>query len=49
MWQFELLLWGISSRSPLTNHFDLPDSESIFGLFQNPPMCVFSFLSQDGF
>ena len=30
--QFESLLWGISSLFPLTNHFDLPGSESVFGV-----------------
>ena len=31
-WQFELLLPGISSRFPLANHFDLTNSQSIFGI-----------------
>ena len=39
-WQFESLLWGISSVFPLTNHFDLPGSESIFGVSQDFPMCA---------
>ena len=38
-WQFELLLWGISSGFPLANYFGLPGSESIFGISQDPP-CV---------
>ena len=24
LWQFELLVWGITSGFPLANHFDLP-------------------------
>ena len=48
-WKFESLLWGISSRFPLANHFDLPGSESVFGIAQDPPMCACAFLSQDGF
>ena len=40
LWQFESLLWGISSGFPLTNHFDLPGSESISGVSQDLPMCV---------
>ena len=45
---FELLLWGISSNFPLANHFDLPDSESVFGISQDPPKCAHTSLSQDG-
>ena len=41
-WQFESLLWGISSRFPLTNHFDLPSSKSIFGVSQDFLMCACS-------
>ena len=48
-WQFELLLWGISSGFPLANHFDLPGSKSVFGISQDFPMCVRASLSQDGF
>ena len=48
-WQFELLSWGISSGFPLANHFDLPGSQSIFDLSQNPPMGVCQSLGQDGF
>ena len=29
-WQFELLLWSVSSKCPLASHFDLPSSQSIF-------------------
>ena len=36
--KFELLFQGISSGFPLINHFDLPDSVSIFGSSQEPPM-----------
>ena len=39
-WQFESLIWGISSRFPLANHFGLPGSKSIFGVSQDFPMCV---------
>ena len=49
LWGFEPLLWGISSRFPLDNHFDLPASEFIFGLSQEPPMYVYSCFNQDGF
>ena len=31
-WQFKSLIWGISSMFPLTNHFDLPGSKSVFGI-----------------
>ena len=47
--QFELLLVGISSEFPLANNFDLPGSQSTFGISQDPPMCVHACLSQDGF
>ena len=40
LWLFELLLLCIFSRFPLTNHLALPDSESVFGMSQVPPMCV---------
>ena len=36
--QFELLLVGISSEFPLANNFDLPGSQSILGITQDPPM-----------
>ena len=49
LWQFEFLLWNISSWYSLANHFDLPGSQSIYGISQNPPMCAHPFLSQDGF
>ena len=49
MWQLELLLWGISSWFSLANHFNLPGSQSIYGISQDPPMCAHAFLSQDGF
>ena len=48
-WQFKSLIWGISSGFPLANHFDLPGSQSIFDLSQNPPMGVCQSLGQDGF
>ena len=49
LWQFEFLLWNICSWYSLANHFDLPGSQSIYGISQNPPMCAHPFLSQDGF
>ena len=47
--QFELLLSIISSDFSLTDHFDLPDLESISDISQDSPTCVHSSLSQDGF
>ena len=44
-WQFELLLWGTYSRFPLTNHFDLLGSQSVFGIYQGPP-CVHTHISK---
>ena len=41
--------WGISSGFPLANYFDLPGSESIFGISQDLPMSVHASLSQHGF
>ena len=38
------LTWGISSWFPLANHFDLPGSESEFGISKDPPMCVYTSL-----
>ena len=49
LWQFELLVWGISPRFPLANYFYLPGSQSIFGIPQAPPMCAHARLSEDGF
>ena len=46
-WQFELLSWNIYSGFPLANLFDLPGSYSIFGLSQDPSMCVHVPLSRD--
>ena len=48
LWQFEFLLWGISYGFPLDD-LDLPGSQSIFGISQDPPMWVHTSLSQDGF
>ena len=39
---------GFSSGFPLTNHFDLPGAQSIFGVSQDPSMCAHASLSQDG-
>ena len=47
--QFESLLWSISSGFPSANCFNLPGSQSIFDIFQDPPMCELASLSQDGF
>ena len=38
--QVELFLLGISSRYPLANHFDLPDSQSTLGISQDPRVCT---------
>ena len=37
------------SGYPLANHSDLPGSQSIFGLSQDPSMCEYTSLSQDKF
>ena len=34
------LLGGIWSKFPLASHFDLPGSESVFGIPRDPPMCL---------
>ena len=49
LWQFELLLWGISLGFPVTDHFDLPGSQFIFGMSQDPPMSMHASLNKDGF
>ena len=36
MWQFKSLIWGISSSFPLVSHFNLPGSQSVFGVSQEP-------------
>ena len=48
-WQFELLLWDISSGFPMANYIYLPGSRSISGISQDPPMWAHSSRSQDGF
>ena len=48
-WQFESLLWDISSGFPLSNHPALPGSESVFSVVQGPPMCAHISLGQGGF
>ena len=40
LWCLKSLTWGVSSRFPLVNHFDLPVSEPLFGLSQGPLVCV---------
>ena len=47
-WQFELLLWDISFHFSLANHYNLPGSQSIFGISQDPSTCAHGSLSQDG-
>ena len=47
-WQFELLLWGISSGFLLAGHFDLPGSQFIFCISRDPPMCAHVSLSLGG-
>ena len=42
------LLWGISSKFSLANHFGWPGSESIFDIAQDPPLWEHSSFSQDG-
>ena len=37
-WLFDSLLWGISSGSPLACAPDLPGSEPVLGIAQDPPM-----------
>ena len=37
------------SRFPLANHFDLPGLQSIFGISQDPPICVHASFSREGF
>ena len=49
LWQFKSLIWGISSGFPLANHFNLTGSKSVFGIYQDFPMCARASLSQDGF
>ena len=46
---FKSLTQGIFSGYPLANHSDLPGSQSIFGLSQDPSMCEYTSLSQDKF
>ena len=47
--KFELLSWGISSEFSFAKHFDLPGSQSVFGISQDPPICAHASLSHDGF
>ena len=49
LWQFEWLLWSISSMFPLANHLVLPGSHSILGISQDSPMCVHASLSKGKF
>lgn len=39
-WQFKSLIWGISYNFPLANHFDLPHSQSLSGISQDPFVCT---------
>ena len=49
LWKSELLLWGISSKFPLDDHFDLPVLQSIIAVSQGLPMYAHTTLSQHGF
>jgi len=40
---------GLYSWFSWAVHFDLPGSESIFSISQDPPLCVHASLNQDGF
>ena len=44
-----IILLDISSGFPLANHFNLPDSQSIFGIFQDSSMCAHESFSLNGF
>ena len=48
LWLFESLLWGISSRFSLANHFDLSGSDFVFSIYQDPSMFVCLSHSQEG-
>lgn len=39
-WQFESLIWGTSSGSPLANPLASPGSKSIFAISLDPLMCA---------
>ena len=45
-WRFKLPLWGVSSGFHSANHFYFPGSQSMFGLSQDPLLCVRASLSQ---
>ena len=47
--QFRSLTWSVSFGFPLARHSDLPGSQSIFGVSQDPSLCAHASLSQDGF
>ena len=47
--QFRSLTRGVSSSFPLTRHSDLPGSQSIFGVSQDPSLCAHASVSQEGF
>ena len=49
LWQFKLLIWGISSGFLLAKHFDLPGSKSVIVISQDPPVCAPTPPGQDGF
>ena len=44
-----IIFLGLFSSFPLANQFDLPGSQSMFGVSQDPPLCVHTSLSRDGF
>ena len=45
-WLFDSLLWGISSGFPLASRPDLPGSEPILGISQDPPMGAWVYISR---
>ena len=49
LWQFKLLIWGISSGFLLAKHFDSPGSKSVIVISQDPPVCAPTPPGQDGF
>ena len=49
LWELWFTFWDISSGFPSVNHFDLSGSKSLFGIYQDLPMCVYASLSQNEF
>ena len=48
-WWFKSLTWGVSSGFHLASHFDLPGSQPMPDISQDPLMCALAFVGQDGF